>query len=254
MLSIDLNTINVIIIIGLFGFYYTLFINNINLKINELHKKYDLLYQSLIKLKNIIHIDNETSHQLVNFRKELNIINKILKIKNSSDSNEDLNSNESEVNSNESEVNSNESEVNSNDSGTYSIEETKFILPIQTHIEFPEICIFNEKNFKQTKLSNNSYELKFVGNDLRLISNNLAKFLKKKCGTCIEFKEVYKTVFEYIQDKNIINLSDDNNLCKLFGISIYEDYEYTDSDLVLVLEKLLEPHFKKISYGCIICD
>ena len=53
-------------------------------------------------------------------------------------------------------------------------------LPIQNHITFPHYWIFNDTNFKQIRLPHNKYEVRIFGNNLRLISNELAKFLKIK--------------------------------------------------------------------------
>jgi hypothetical protein len=78
---------------------------------------------------------------------------------------------------------------------------------------------------------------------LILISNQLSKLLKVKSGTCMEFDEAYELIFNYIQDNDIVNLAEDSKLCKLFGINENEDYENSDSTLIKVLKKILEPHF-----------
>lgn len=106
-------------------------------------------------------------------------------------------------------------------------------------------AVLNLQWCKQTKLTDDTYELRFVGDDLRLISNQLSKFLKVKSGTCMEFNEAYELVFNYIQDNDIINIAEDSKICKLFGINENEDYEASDSTLIKVLNKILEPHFKK---------
>ena len=124
-------------------------------------------------------------------------------------------------------------------------------LPIQNHITFPHYWIFNDTNFKQIRLPHNKYEVRIFGNNLRLISNELAKFLKIKKGTCMEFDEGYKYVYEYIQNNEIVNICDDKKLCKLFGLSENEDYEFTDVLLIKNLKKMLEPHFRQITYGIV---
>ncbi len=120
------------------------------------------------------------------------------------------------------------------------------ILPLQNHITFPHFFILDKKNIRQKKLTNKTWKTTFVNPDLCLISTQLANFLQRKNGTCLEFSEAYDYLYQYIQDTNIINISDDLRLCKLFGISENEDYEYSDSIMVQVLEQMLEPHFKKI--------
>jgi hypothetical protein len=52
-------------------------------------------------------------------------------------------------------------------------------------------------------------------------------------------------VFNYIQEKQIVNIGEDSNLCKLFGINENGDYEFTDTILIKILKELLEPHFKQ---------
>lgn len=60
----------------------------------------------------------------------------------------------------------------------------------------------------------------------------------------MEFDEAYELIFNYIQDNDIVNLAEDSKLCILFGINENEDYENSDSTLIKVLKKILEPHFK----------
>ena len=62
----------------------------------------------------------------------------------------------------------------------------------------------------------------------------------------MEFDDVY----ELVQVNDIVNIAEDSILCKLFGINENEDYENSDSKLIKVLKKIIEPHFKKIIYEC----
>ena len=119
-------------------------------------------------------------------------------------------------------------------------------LPIQNHITFPDVFVFDKKNYKQKKLNNTYFEMRFIGHDLRLVSNELAQFLRVKKGTCMEFDEAYKFVYNYIQTEQIINIGADTKLSLLFGINENEDYEYSDSMLVTILTTILEPHLKKL--------
>ena len=212
----------------------------LDMKIKILENKQDILYQAIGKLKNIIEIDKDLSNdqieQLKEIKKEIQAINKILNIKPSNDTDDD-------------ESNSDSYGEESDD--TISSPKNKPALPVQNHIVFPHFFILNDKNFKQKKISDNTYELRFIGDDLRVISNQLAKFIKVKVGTCMEFEEAYNYVYNYIQENDIIDISKDTQLCRLFGITGNEDYEYSDSMIIKVLKKMLEPHFKKITYECV---
>lgn len=204
-------------------------------KTNSLEYKQDILHQAIVKLRNIITIDDnlkqEQTEQLKKIQKEINSIKQILdstQLKKESDSDTSVSNSEQE--------------------DSIPSPKNKPALPVQNHITFPHFFILNNKNFKQTKLTDDTFELRFIGDDLRLISNQLAKFLKVKSGTCMEFDEAYELVFNYLQDNDIINIAEDSKLCKLFGINENEDYENSDSTLIKILKKILEPHFKKISY------
>lgn len=211
-------------------------------QVNDFEKKQDILYQSILKLKTIIDIDNSLSNeqkeQLNKIKKEISAIKSII--------NNDSDYYKEDSNSEEDQYNNKQDQEELSDSN--SSPKNKPVLPVQNHITFPRFFIFNEKNFKQTKLSDNDYEFHFIGKDLRLISNELAKFLKVKTGTCMEFDDAYELVFIYIQDNDITNIGEDSKLSKLFGINENEDYEYSAPVLVRFLKKILDPHFKKIAY------
>lgn len=207
---------------------------------DNLKDKQDILCQALKKIRNIIRIDdelqNEQTKQLKQIRDEINNIKKIIN-KEDTDSDCPLKYQDNS-----------EDEITSEESDNLSSPKNKPALPVQNHITFPHFIVLNQQNFKQTKLSNSKYELRFIGNDLRLISNQLAKFLKVDIGSCMEFDEGYKIVYDYIQEMEIDNMAEDDKLCKLFGINENEDYEYSDAAMLSTLKQILEPHFKKINY------
>ena len=200
-------------------------------RVITLEIKQDILHKAIEKVRNIINIDNELcneqSEQLVEIKKEIQAINKIL--------------------------NKEKDELDLDQESDESIPspKNKLALPVQNHIIFPHFFVLNNKNFKQKKLSDDTYELRFIGNDLRVISNQLAKFMNVKNGTCMEFQDAYLEVYNYIQENDINDISEDQRLCRLFGITGNEDYEYSDSMIIKVVKKMLEPHFKTITYECV---
>ena len=241
-----LNTIGNSIYIGLlvYSFWYAFYkptADDLIMRTNNLENKQELLYQAITKVRNIINIDNDLTNdqteQLKQITKEIQSINKLLNIKQTKYEDEDEDDDD--------ESNGEESD------DTIPSPKNKPALPVQNHIAFPHFFVLNDKNFKQKKISDDTYELRFIGDDLRVISNQLAKFIKVKVGTCMEFEEAYNYVYNYIQENDIIDISEDAQLCRLFGITGNEDYEYSDSMLIKVLKKMLEPHFKKITAECI---
>jgi peptidoglycan hydrolase-like protein with peptidoglycan-binding domain len=240
-LAVDSIVNSIYIGLLVYSFCYAFYkptINDLITRTNNLEGKQEILYQAIGKLRNIIEIDkdfsNDQTEQLKEIKKEIQAINKILNIKPSNDTDDDND-----------ESNSQESD------DTIPSPKNKPALPVQNHIVFPHFFILNDKNFKQKKISDDTYELRFIGDDLRVISNQLAKFIKVKVGTCMEFEEAYNYVYNYIQENDIIDISEDTQLCRLFGITGNEDYEYSDSMIIKVLKKMLEPHFKKITYECV---
>lgn len=229
--------------IGLLSFaYYYLYItpriNTVNDRIKYLEDRQEILYQAMIKLRNIANIDTELRNEET---EEITKINKFLKIVSNEIGIEYTNHTSSESELEE----DNESEPT--DSTTSP--KNNPVLPIQNHIKFPNFWIFNDSNFKKYPLSKpNIAAYKMSGNDIRLLSNQLSSFLKQKVGTCMEFNEVYNKILEYINTNDITAINEDIKLRSLFGISEDEDYEYSYSVLVKILNKLLEPHLKKISY------
>jgi hypothetical protein len=200
--------------------------------IDKLKTNQDKLFEIIVKIRNIIRVDNDLTNkqtkELKKIRRELHAINYILDIKQIDSAIEC------------------ESDNSSSNSNTSTFKNTfPLSLHNQTHITFPNYLVFNESNLKQTKLPNNNHKLVFIGDNVRLISNELAKFLKVEPGTCIEFDDAYEMVFNYIQEKQIVNIGEDSNLCKLFGINENGDYEFTDTILIKILKELLEPHFKQ---------
>lgn len=241
-----------------FHYLYKKKIDDLINRIDKLQDKQNVLYQSIVKIRNIVNIDSELTNDNISdinkIKKQIRNINNILKIEDIIDEDKEQTDEENEEDEAEDETDLRNLDDNYEEdtlSSEYT-DEPVITLPLQNHITFPRFWIFNEKNFKQTKLSNGNYQLQFIGDDLRLISNELAKFLKVKSGTCMEFDDAYIIVYDYIQDHSILNISEDTKLSRLFNINENEDYEFSDSMLIKVLKKMLEPHFKKITYGCII--
>ena len=194
--------------------------------LNALEVKQEILYDALIKLKKIYDLDNKVNSVQTRQLKEMKMDILLIK-KNKQELKDSLSCEESDE--------------------TEPSPKNKPTMPIQNHITFPNFFILNRKNFKQKPLTKDTYEINFTGFDLRLASNQLAKFLKVKCGTCIEFDEAFNLVHLYIENNNIVNISENTHLCKLFGITEYEDYEFLESIPIAVLKKMLDPHLKKIS-------
>jgi hypothetical protein len=211
--------------------YLTKDINNIK---NEQNK----LLQIMIKLRNIIKVGdeltNDQTNQIKKIRKELRKINNMLYFKYEKNKKTDLIEYETD------------DIVDEENNDTNSIYNLPITLHHQNHITFPKHLVFNEINLKKSKLSNNNHKLEFIGDDIKLISNELARFLKVEMGTCMEFNDAYEIVYNYIQENDIINIGEDINLCKLFGINENGDYEFTDVALIEILKQLLEPHFRNI--------
>jgi len=238
--------------VGLIAFiYYYLYItphiNKMNNKIKNLEYKQEILYKAIIKLRNIANIDTELRNAET---EDITKINNFLKIISKETGIKYLD-NKSQQTDHTDENETNEEDKEDEDITTDSTPSPKNnpVLPIQNHIKFPPFRIFNDSKFKKYTLSKpNIYSYQMIANDVRLLSSQLSSFLKYKDGTCLEFNKAYDEVLNYINDNNITALNEDHKLRNLFGISEDEDYEYSYSDLVNVLKKLLEPHLKKINY------
>ena len=242
IISIIMDIILDSLYIGLLAFaYYYLYItpriNTVNDRIKYLEDRQEILYQAIIKLRNIANIDTELRNEET---KEITKINNLLKIISKETGIEypnDISDSEKLEEDNESEPTDSTSSPKNNP-----------VLPIQNHIKFPNFWIFNDSNFKKHPLSKpHVAAYKMNGNDIRLLSNQLSSFLKRKVGTCMEFNEVYNKILDYIHQNDITAINEDNKLRNLFGISEDEDYEYSYPELIKILTKLLEPHLKKIS-------
>jgi hypothetical protein len=214
--------------------YYGKFISPLITEINDLKKKQDILYESMQKLKIIIDIDKDTeddmSTNIKMLKRDLDSTYRVFSKR--------LDKIEEEVYVNESNI-SDKDESNTEKSNEESTEQSgdeKDILPIQNHITFPHFTIFEDSNYKLTKKKSPFKELK---EDTRLLSDQLAKFLNKKWGSCMTFNEVYTPMWEQLDSQSELF---DNKLRKLFGITENEDYEITSSNL----SKYLEPHLKKL--------
>jgi len=213
--------------------YYRKLISPLINEMNELKKKHDILYESMQKLKIIIDIDKDTeddvSNNLKMLQREIDSIHRVLSKR--------LNKIEEELLSSDTNSLDNDETHNTEESNEEPNEEPneeKDILPIQNHITFPHFTMFEESNYKPTKNKSPFKELK---EDTRLISDQLAKFLNKKKGSCMTFNEAYTPIWETLGSDLL-----DNKLRKLFGITENEDYEITSANL----SKYLEPHLKKL--------
>jgi len=204
--------------------------------IDDLKNTQDILYRSIQTLKTIIDIDKEHKTDLCNQVKDIKTELDTLRI-----------TFETRINKFEKEF---ISEEENKDSEEEDICPNIEVLPIQNHITFPQITIFNDDNYKVSKIKSKDRELK---NDTRILSEQLAKFLDKKIGTCMTFDETYELIWIYIglycNIKRQCHLKGftkyielDPNLRKLFGITEYEDYELTPE----TLPKYLEPHLKHL--------
>jgi hypothetical protein len=226
--------------IGLLAFsYYYLFIsphiNEMKDKIKYLEDRQEIIYNAVVRLRNIAVIDtdlrNDETKELSQLKKQVKLHSKHLGLKYEDDTS--------------SETEANEEEEDEETDSTVT-QKNQPVLPIQNHITFPDFNILTD--YKKILKSLNKKELINSNIDIRLVSNQLAAFLKRPIGTCLEFNDIYDEVLQYINDNDITAINQDANLRKLFGISEDEDYEYSYSELVKVLKNLLEPHLKKISY------
>ena len=221
------------------------FIHPLNQDIEDLKNTQDMLYRSIQTLKTIVDIDKEYKTALFNQVKDIRTELDTLRI-----------TFETRINKIEKELSECKSEENK-----YSEEENKDseedicpnieILPIQNHITFPQCTIFNDNNYRrQGCYKSRDRELK---NDTRILSEQVAKFLNKKIGTCMTFDETYGLIWQYIGSHCNIGthchlkgftkyIELDPNLRQLFGITEYEDYELTTE----TLPKYLEPHLKRL--------
>jgi len=234
IISNILDSIFQTLYIGLIAFsYYYLYIyphiNIMKAKINYLEDRQEILYNAIVKLRNVVVIDtdlrNDEIDEISKIKKQVKLHSKHLGFNYEHDlssiSDDDLST-----------------------ETTTTSPKNQYVLPIQSHITFPEFNILTD--YKKILKSLNTKELVNSNADIRIVSNQLASFLKVKKGTCIEFNDVYDELLKYINDNNITAINEDTKLRRLFGISEDEDYEYSYSDLIKVLKKLLDPHLKKV--------
>jgi hypothetical protein len=206
--------------------------------VNNFKNEQNKLVQIMIKLRNIIKVGdeltNDQTNQIKKIRKEIRKINNMLYFKYEYKKTDLIEYETDDIVDEENNIDTN----------------SIFNLPInlhqQNHITFPKHLVFNQINLKKTKLPNNNHKIEFIGDDIKIISNELSNFLKVETGTCMEFNDAYDMVYKYIQQNDIINISEDSKLCKLFGINENGDYEFTDTTLIEILKQLLEPHFRNI--------
>lgn len=227
--------------------FYKIFVYPLKQEIKTLKSQQDILYQAIKKLKNIMDIDNNSSAKqlavrfkriksdldtmYVTFGKRFDKIDEQLSPKSYAYNNyktEDEDEDEDDENENDEEDETSASEEDDKKSNTSSSEtnESKYILPIQNHITFP-----NNAAIKKTK-------------DTYILSNQLCDFLEYRQGITMEYEDVYKNVLRLIKgNKKITRMYKIKivpKIRKLFGISENEDYEITSENL----QKFLEPHLK----------
>ena len=230
------------------------FIHPLNQDIEDLKNTQDMLYRSIQTLKTIVDIDKEYKTALFNQVKDIRTELDTLRITFETRINK-IEKELSECKSEEENKDSEEENKDSEEENKDSEEEEDIcpnieVLPIQNHITFPQVTIFNDDNYKVSKTKSRDRELK---NDTRILSEQVAKFLNKKFGTCMTFDETYELIWQYIGSHCNIGtqchlkgftkyIELDPNLRQLFGITEYEDYELTTE----TLPKYLEPHLKRL--------
>lgn len=127
----------------------------------------------------------------------------------------------------------------------------RHIFPNQNHITFPHFFMFNKNNFKHNGRVDEPYKLNFASDDLMVVSNQLAKFMKVPNGTCVDFVEAYTYIWEYLRNRNITQIDGfTSQLNELFGITINEYPKYSNLSFIKMWKKMLEQHLKKITYEC----
>ena len=246
IMSNILDSIFQTLYIGLLAFsYYYLYIfphiNTMNDKIKYLEDRQEIIYNALIRLRNVAVIDtdlrNDEIDEISKIKKQLKLQSKHIGLNYEDDTSSEIEDNNE---------NSDDDDI-SLETETTTSTKNQYVLPIQSHITFPEFNILTD--YKKILKSLNTTEIINSNADIRLVSNQLASFLKVKKGSCFEFNYVYDKLLKYINDNNITAINEDTKLRRLFGISEDEDYEYSYLDLIKVLKNLLEPHLKSFGYA-----
>lgn len=209
-------------------------------EINEMKVTQDMLYDEIIKLKNIINTYKTTANENEQHIKSIAIevdkmyiaygkrIDKI----------------EEEVF--KSETNTSEEITEEEEEDEEEEEEEEETVPLQNHVKFPHFTMYNDSNY-QKPIKNSSLSCRYLKDQIRLLSYELVQFLNVEPGTCMTVEEVYNTMTKYISTNcsrnaktKVINM--DSKLRKLFAITENEDYELKSTNLILYLK----PHLKVI--------
>jgi len=212
-------------------------------EINEMKVKQDMLYEAIIKLKNIINTDkitsNENEHHIKSIAIEVDKMyiaygKRIDKIE------EEVFKSETNTSEEITEEEITEEEITEEDDD----EET---IPLQNHVKFPHFTVYNDSNY-QTPIKNSRWSCNYLKDQIRLLSYELTQFLSVEPGTCMTVEEVYNAMMKYITSNcsrnaktKVINM--DSKLRKLFAITENEDYELKSTNLILYLK----PHLKVIT-------
>ena len=239
-IAFDASYISLLIII-LFRQTYNDIIVPLKNEINEMKVKQDMLYEAIIKLKNIINTDKTTSNENEEHIKSIAMeVDKMYIAYGKRIDKIEEEVFKSETNTSE-EIT--EEEENGEEDEDDELEET---VPLQNHVKFPHFTIYNDSNY-QKPIKNSSLSCRYLKDQIRLLSYELTQFLNVEPGTCMTVEEVYNTMMKYISSNcsrnsksKVINM--DSKLRKLFAITENEDYELKSSNLILYLK----PHLKVI--------
>ena len=208
--------------------------------------KQNMLYEAIIKLKNIINTDKTTSNENEEHIKSIAMEvdkmyiaygKRIDKIEEEVFKSETNTSEEITEEEDEDEL---EEEENGEEDEDDELEET---VPLQNHVKFPHFTIYNDSNY-QKPIKNSSLSCRYLKDQIRLLSYELVQFLNVEPGTCMTVKEVHNKMIEHTFSRNVKTkvIKMDTKLRKLFGLTENEDYELKSSNLILYLK----PHLKVI--------
>jgi hypothetical protein len=210
-------------------------------EINEIKVNQRLLYESIIKLKNIINTDKKTNDENEEHIKSIAIEADKMYI----EYGKRIDKIEEEVFKSETNT-SEEFDEEITEEEEEEDDELEETIPFQNHVKFPHFTVYNNSNY-QVPITNSSLSCNYLKDQIRLLSYELTQFLNVEPGTCMTVEEVCTTMMKYISSNcsrnaktKVINM--DSKLRHLFGIAENEDYELKSSNLILYLK----PHLKVI--------
>lgn len=211
-------------------------------EINEMKVTQDMLYDEIIKLKNIINTHKTTSNENEEYIKSIAIeVDKMYIAYGKRIDKIEEEVFKSETNTSE-EITEEEQEEYEEEQEEYEEETT----PLQNHVKFPHFTVYNDSNY-QKPTKNSSLSFRYLKDQIRLLSYELVQFLNVEPGTCMTVEEVYNTMMKYISANCSRNaktkaINMDSKLRKLFAITENEDYELKTTNLILYVK----PHLKLI--------